>query len=320
MKSYYKNGKKLKLCMSMIACKSEEVIERVILSWKPHVSDVIILLNNSNVETEEILIRLGAKIYKHNFIGFAETRNLCLSYCKGYDYNFHIDDSYELVGDLSDIVKFKKEVLNLLIKSENLEYPSARVIPRYNKAKYVGEIHEVLDISAVETLKSCFINDIDNAQNEKRTIERLLYDYEILKNLKDPRSKYYRAMVSYRLYSLEKCGFDQLINDLEDRINCVEGNLEENFLCCIFLAGQKEEIALKTLIKASLLFPLRAAEPFFFIYELTGSLYYLDKAYNYSLNCVENDNFKYFCVPVNKKLYYEVIPEAWSKKLTSKLL
>lgn len=308
----------IKLCLSMILCNSEETIERVLLSWKPHVNDIIVVLNNSTDKTEEILVKHRVKVYKSKFLGFAKTRNLCLSYCQQYDFNFHMDDSYELIGDLKDTERLKnvQNPINIRIESAGVKYVSCRVLPKGCNAKYVGVIHETLDKKPYETLNGCHINDIQSEQGTVRSFNRLNDDYRMLKDLCDPRSKFYLAMTLIQLFNAKACGVDFLLEALQRRICDTTGNLEENFICCIYFAAycDRLEMRLRMLVTASVLFPKRRAEAFILIYELNGSMLYLEKAYIAAEECIKNEYFTEFCVPYSTSIYTETIPLSYREK------
>lgn len=314
---------------SMILSNAECIIDLVLVNLVSTFDRVYLLLNNTTDNTEKIIKTFQKKypgkivLKKCSFIGYAETRNMCLRISDNpkYDYNFHLDDSFTVHGDIRlELSKIKKKskgrivhCIDISIMNEfKIEYASSRIIPYGSKAKYVGEIHETLDKQASCLLKNCFIIDHFSHQGYQRSCSRYLSDACTLFKYKDPRSLYLLADTLDKLNYLgsEHVNRNMVINAFLNRLKVDSENLEETMMAHMRLGFLKFN-SVANFTKAAEIFPSRAGEAYFYLFMTTKLTGYLLKAYQYKNlghSLREVDSNIYMLIPIYYHRYCELIP------------
>lgn len=187
---------------------------------------------------KKVLIGKKGELYEEPFINFRDSRNRCLDLAgKKCKYTLMLDDTYTIRGDLRS---FLNEIrsdqfansYSLLIKSNDTEYYSNRVIKTAHNLRYIYKIHEVItnknNITVVIPKDRVYIFDYRADYMEKRTMDRKKYDLELLfEELKeDPttaRHLYYIAQT----YNLME-DFENAAKYFELRaISTLEGHIQE---------------------------------------------------------------------------------------------
>lgn len=321
---------KIQLCL--IVSNAEYCIKKTLDTWINHVDSIHILLNNCTDNTKQILLNYNDKltIYDSEFTNFAETRNKCLdlAYSPDYDFTIMIDDTYELNTKLSlksilTRVPFMYECCYLTIKTDTIQYKSIRVIRTKSKLRFTRPIHEIIENAYPYDITDCFIYDRNYPQMVERTIARNYLDLEILeKQEKDPRTLFNIACTKNNLLKVGLTPIDDVIKAFIVRCNTPSEHKEETFFCYLLLGllysmneikGLNESTRMKKsvecLINASIIYPPRCAEAYYFIYELSQSKFWLEKAYK----CLKYYNPKLIKLPYNKEVYEKLIKEDYNK-------
>lgn len=312
---------------SMIISNAENIIDLVLINLISIFDRVYILLNNCTDNTEKIIKTFQKKypykivLKKCSFMGYSETRNLCLriSECIKYDYNFHLDDSFTVHGDirleLSKIQKKSKgRIINILIINEQkIKYVSSRIIPYNSKAKYIGEIHETLNEQGFCTLNNCFIIDHYSVQGYQRSCDRYISDACTLFKYKDPRSLYLLADTLDKLNYLKSKHVNEsmVINAFLNRLKVDSEDLEETMMTHMRLGFLKFN-SVFNFTKAAEIFPSRSGEAYFYLFMTTKSTNYLLKAYEHKdirHSLREVDSNIYVLIPIYYHRYCKLIPD-----------
>jgi len=201
-----------------------DTFEKVLTENLPYIDKWTILDTGSTDNTIDIInkILVGKKkgqLYQEPFINFKESRNRCLDLagtsCK---YTVMLDDTYILKGNLREFLNTIRgdqfaDSYSLLIKSDDVEYYSNRVIKTENKLRYIYIIHEVIqkddNVNVVIPPDESFIFDVRSDYMEERTNNRKKYDLECLFKMVEeepdnPRHLYYIGQTYNLLENHEK--------------------------------------------------------------------------------------------------------------------
>jgi len=198
------------ICLAMIVKNAGSNFENVLKENLPFFDHWCILDTGSTDGTQEVIKRIlknkKGQLHEEPFINFRESRNRCLDLagqkCK---FIIMLDDTYILKGNIR---KFLNEVrgdtfsdsFSLLIRSDDTEYYSNRIIKSDKNLRYKYTIHEVItnenNINVSIPPTEAYILDHRSDYMEKRTMDRKQFDLELLfKELKenpdDPRTIYY---------------------------------------------------------------------------------------------------------------------------------
>lgn len=234
----------------------------------------------------------SGNLYKERFINFCDSRNMLLelagTVCK---FNIMLDDTYVVEGNLRS---FLNEVrgdqysnsFTLIVKSNDTQYGSNRIIKSESGLKYMYRIHEVItdknNINIIIPENKACICDKRFDYMEKRTMERknldlkLLYE-ELEEDPMNPRTYYYLAQTYNLLEEYEKA-YNFFLKRAEF-INC--GFIQERF-DAIFEAARLANFKLNKnwsicleLYEKALKIDETRPETFYFI----GIHYYLENNY-----------------------------------------
>lgn len=183
-----------------------------------------ILDTGSTDNTIEIINKtlVGVKkgeLYQEPFINFKDSRNRCLDLA-GKDCKFIImlDDTYVIQGNLRNFLNIVRgdqysSSFTLIIKSDDVEYGSNRIIKSESGLRYIHRIHEVIsdkdNINVVVPFNQSYIFDgrfdymEERTHNRKQLDLKLLYE-EVEEDPNNPRSYYYLAQTYNQLKDYEK--------------------------------------------------------------------------------------------------------------------
>jgi len=164
--------------------------------------------NTIDIINKVLVGKKRGELFQEPFINFKDSRNRCLDLagtsCK---FILMLDDTYVIEGKFMDFLNTVRgdqlsDSFSLIIKSDDVEYGSNRLIKSYTGLRYKYKIHEIIDdknnINIIIPKEISFINDRRFDYMEERTMNRkeddlkLLYE-EMEENPTDPRSYYYLA-------------------------------------------------------------------------------------------------------------------------------
>jgi len=201
--------------------------EDMLVKNLPIIDRWTILDTGSTDNTIEIIkkILVGKKkgeLFQEAFINFKDSRNRCLDLadtdCK---YTIMLDDTYIIEGNLRNFLQTIRgdqysDSFSLMIKSDDVEYGSNRIIKSATGLRYKHRIHEIIDdnnnINIIIPKNYAVINDEKYDYMEERTMKRkeldlkLLYE-EVEENPNDPRAYYYLAQ-TYNLLEKYELAFE----------------------------------------------------------------------------------------------------------------
>jgi hypothetical protein len=308
------------LQLVMIIKNGESLIERCLESYLGVVDRFVILDTGSSDSTIRLIKKFkkdnnaNVIIHQESFKGFSESRNRCLdlAYSNEYMWQIMVDDSYVLHGDLrSELIMCNKNMMinamSICINHNSINYKSTRITRVSSKLRYVGEIHEVLNIkSAISIRPHICIEDVACDNHIARTKARMFSDLRMINHTQEydeGRRLYIKANIICNLYRNGMVPINVVLEAYKARIDYGGLDLEEMFMTICAIGhlyceqiqkfkndpdmnhGDDYDNIYNTMLKyyviSALTFPARAGESYFFIYMINGSEYYINKAYEY---------------------------------------
>lgn len=202
-----------------------------------------ILDTGSTDNTIEIInkVLVGKKkgeLFQEPFINFKDSRNRCLDLAgKSCKYILMLDDTYIVEGNLKEFLQTVRgdqlsDSFSIIIKSDDVEYGSNRLIKSATGLRYKYKIHEVIDdknnLNIIIPKNVATINDGRFDYMEERTMKRkeldlkLLYE-EVEENPSEPRTYYYLAQ-TYNLLEKYELAYEFFLKRAEF---CNSGFIQE---------------------------------------------------------------------------------------------
>ena len=200
-----------------------ELFEKVLTENLPMVDRWTVLDTGSTDGTQDIVRKVlsnkKGKLYEEPFLNFRDSRNACLNLAgKNCKYTLMLDDTYVVQGELRKFLNVVRgdqfaNSYSLIIKSDDTEYYSNRVIKTQDELRYIYKMHEVIqkdnNVNVVIPNIEAWIMDYRADYMEKRTMDRKYYDLQLLfeeieENPNDPRHYYYVAQTYNLLENHEK--------------------------------------------------------------------------------------------------------------------
>lgn len=201
------------ICLCMIVKDAGPQFEKVLIDNLPNFDKWCILDTGSTDGTQDVIRRVlsdkkRGNLYEEPFINFRESRNRCLELagisCK---FLLTLDDTYVIQGDLRSFLTEVRgdqfsDSFSLLIKSDDTEYYSNRIIKSLTKLRYIHTIHEVItdknNINVTVPNNRAIIFDNRSDYMNDRTNNRKKFDLELLfkeveNDPDNPRALYYIA-------------------------------------------------------------------------------------------------------------------------------
>ena len=200
------------VCYTMIVKDAGPMLEEVLTNNLPFIDRWCILDTGSTDGTQEIInkVLLGkkGKLYTEPFVNFKVSRNRCLDLAgQSCKFIIMLDDTYSLQVDVRNFLETVRgdqfsDSFSLLIKSDDSEYYSNRIIKSKTKLRYIHTIHEVItaenNVNVTIPANKAWVLDNRSEYMHQRTMERKQFDLTLLfQELEDypddPRSLYYIA-------------------------------------------------------------------------------------------------------------------------------
>jgi glycosyltransferase involved in cell wall biosynthesis len=203
--------------LCMIVKNEAKLIRRCLDSCRPLIDYVCISDTGSTDETQKIIANF---MIEHNLRGsqpddrwrdFAHNRNLALDHLRtfaGCDYAFMIDADDQLeIAPGFDIAAFKagmdKDVYDVMVRHGSVIHGRPQIFRNnYPKTKWVGVLHEYLDVEGPFTRESVNGLVINASIEGSRNADPLKFqkDAEILeKTLETEKNEYLRARYTFYL-------------------------------------------------------------------------------------------------------------------------
>lgn len=249
------------------------------------------------------------------FTDFASARNRCFQYSSNEcEFQMIMDDTYRIVNknlrnELENISPDVRSV-ECWIESQYTKYKIRRIIRTKSGLRYQGKIHECIHDFSSALIPTITIRDESNDYMVQRTEDRLLYDLKCLEVCETPRELYQKALMCYKGFFKGLFTLSEVKEVFLTRIKYDSSDIEENFMARVFLAhalmsvhhdkqsvdpNLKKEI-FKLYLEASIMYPPRAGECYYFIFLLTGLPMYIKRAYD----CRDIGTFR---LPIDQSIY-----------------
>lgn len=236
------------------------------------------------------------KLYHIEFTNFADSRNKCFEFSdKKCQFQLILDDSYVIVNNIrKELVNIPKKYksVKFYISSEYSTYIMKRCIRTNSGLRYNGKIHETIFDNNSYFIDKVLVKDLTSDYMKNRTDQRLLYDLQCLNIVDTPKELYMKCLLYYKAYCKKIKTKEETINIFLKRTLCDTIDIEENFMTRLFLGHiymvcydsgdyTREDInqAFKYYLEASLIFPSRSGECYFYAYLISDLDIYLKKAY-----------------------------------------
>jgi len=189
------------ICLSMIVKNEAHCIARCLESVKPYIDSYVISDTGSTDNTieiiKEVLKDIPGEVRQDDWIDFATNRNISLEEAKTKaDYVLFIDaDDTLIVNNKNCFNKLQFPSYSLNIKQEPIVYDRICLISSKVPSKYVGVLHEFLEIPttiASFLLEGCYIN-YGGDGNRSKDPAKYLKDAEVFEKalLDDPNNSRY---------------------------------------------------------------------------------------------------------------------------------
>ena len=207
------------LSLCMIVKNEEAILRRCLDSVKDIVDEIIIVDTGSIDKTKEIAKDYTDKIYDFKWVyNFAKARNYSFSKAT-MDYIMWLDADDVILNEDREKLKILKKILTYdidivtlkynMVLDENstpiLSYIRERIFKRKKNFKWIGEIHEVIQMSGKVLNEDICVTHIKKAtSNTKRNLEI----FEIMKSKKVPfnaRQTFYYARELMYDKQYDKC-------------------------------------------------------------------------------------------------------------------
>jgi glycosyltransferase involved in cell wall biosynthesis len=191
------------LSIALIVKNEQACLEKCLESVKD-ADEICVTDTGSTDQTIEIAKKYTDKIYNFKWVSdFSKARNYAREKCTG-DWILSIDADHQLLTPISEIKKIikktDKRVLNIKSKSGNNWHYRAVLFKNDPDIKWVGKVHENLNIKGEENTN--IERNCDYSINHKLDPERNL---KILLTMdKTPRTLFYTAKEYLDLKQLEK--------------------------------------------------------------------------------------------------------------------
>jgi glycosyltransferase involved in cell wall biosynthesis len=185
------------ICLSMIVKNEAHCIEKCLESVKPFIDYWIICDTGSTDNTEEVIRKcldgIPGEIHNHDWEDFSTNRNKALKLAKDKaDYTFIIDADDQLIAQSNPFQNLNALSYKILFNHGSIQYYRTQLIHNSVNCKYVGVLHEYLEIPLgieAKTLLDCHIFYGASGSRSKNP-DKYLHDAEVFEKAlaKDPNN------------------------------------------------------------------------------------------------------------------------------------
>jgi glycosyltransferase involved in cell wall biosynthesis len=235
----------------MIVKNEAEIIAKCLNSVKPFIDYWIVCDNGSTDNTEQVvketLKDIPGKFYHHQWHDFATNRNMALELAKSHgDYTLIIDaDDCLYVANEDVFSNLTQLVYNISITLKNLTYPRPQLISNSIEYKYVGVLHEYLDLPAhavAVPLPNCKIVCGSGVSARGKDPDKYLKDAQTLEKILEVEPDNARY-VFYCAQSYRDAGNLELALKYYTLRTKMSGYLEETYISFLEIGKIKERLA-----------------------------------------------------------------------------
>lgn len=244
------------ICLSMIVKNEASCIEKCLNSVKPFINYWIICDTGSTDNTEEVvqncLKDIPGEFHKHEWEDFSTNRNKSLQLAKSKaDYILIIDaDDYVVINNTKAFSKLNKDAYNIEFNHGSITYSRIQLINSKIPAKYIGVLHEYLEIPTYikpTLLPHCKIiygasgarsKDPNKYLNDAKIFEKAL--------IAEPNNSRY---VFYGAQSYRDAGMLQESLKLYEQRNKMGGWVEEQYVSMLETAKILEKLYPEDIVK-----------------------------------------------------------------------
>ena len=241
-----------KVALAMIVKNESKVIARCIRSFSPIIDMVVLVDTGSDDDTLKVAaetcmsLDLPLVADSEEWVDFGKARTQALVLARestDADVTLMMDADWTMTSDSksfdADILRNLKPfggvtAWNFTIKDQGLTWPLPRVTWNHHPWEYSAPVHEYLDDHGAGGVVGPTIQGIAAVHRSDggSRVGRHHRDAEILKDLEDPRSKFYYAQ---SLFAIEQ--YEEALAAYRERASMREGWAEETYWS-LYRAGQ----------------------------------------------------------------------------------
>jgi glycosyltransferase involved in cell wall biosynthesis len=242
------------ICLSMIVKNESECIQHSLELIKPYIDYWIISDTGSTDNTEEIVKKtlegVPGKFHHHKWEDFATNRNIALNLAKNKaDYTLIVDADDGLIVEYpSAFNNLTADVYKIKIHHGSIQYYRPQLISNKIKYKYVGVLHEYIDIQPNHTednLEGAYFHYNKFSGARSRSPSKYLEDAKILEKglRKEPHNSRY---MFYLAQSYRDAGNLQKAIEWYEKRAKAGGWIEEVFVSLNEIGKLKERLEAST--------------------------------------------------------------------------
>ena len=290
------------ICLTMIVKNEADFIEKSLQSIKKYIDYYVICDTGSTDNTIDIIKKTMAntpgEVLSHKWVDFSTNRNLAIEASRNktdYILIMDADDKFN-VNSENLFTNLKLDVYDVKILHGNIEYYRPQLLRSSLNFKYVGVLHEYIEIpqgSSRAKLENCYIQYNKFKSNRNKNSNKYQDDAAVLERalLTEPNNSRY---VFYLAQSYRDCANDSKCIENYEKRAAMGGWNQEVFVSLLEAAKAKQRLNYNmfevemSYLKAAYYLQDRAAEAYYNL----SRYFRLHNNYNKSL-CYAKEALKY---------------------------